>query len=301
MDKFKRREFIRLLGASSLGLSSSCSLFHHICSSCSPSTTSRNQSIPTDPKASKIAPETHVGHAELDLKRDNFERDFPDDILASAEEWELIQGLAKKLSLIESYVGHGNFNIISWDEMIFFARYATGIEEFSVNELSFLEKLFFFDAQNYGFLGQKVLTDLTSSRNKDDLVKVPYSGHFLLREASLDVYQKVKQDVGESLILTSGYRALVKQFHLFLEKSVETRGNYSRASRSLAPPGYSFHARGDFDVGKVGHGLKNFTGDFAKTDEYRRLIDLGYVDIRYTEDNLLGVRFEPWHIKVLSS
>jgi zinc D-Ala-D-Ala carboxypeptidase len=26
---------------------------------------------------------------------------------------------------------------------------------------------------------------------------------------------------------------------------------------------------------------------------------LGYVQIRYTEDNRLGVRFEPWHIKVV--
>ena len=82
-------------------------------------------------------------------------------------------------------------------------------------------------------------------------------------------------------------------------KAMETGGNLSQASRSLAPPGYSFHAAGDFDVGKVGFGPDNFTEAFARTDEYRRLIDLGYVEIRYTETNPFGVRHEPWHIKIV--
>ena len=93
-------------------------------------------------------------------------------------------------------------------------------------------------------------------------------------------------------------RGVVKQFQLFLSKAVTTGGNLSQASRSLAPPGYSYHAVGDFDVGRVGFGLKNFTADFADTPEYRKLIDLGYVDIRYTETNPFGVRHEPWHIKI---
>jgi D-alanyl-D-alanine carboxypeptidase len=28
------------------------------------------------------------------------------------------------------------------------------------------------------------------------------------------------------------------------------------------------------------------------------LVELGYINMRYPEDNLLGVRYEPWHIKV---
>ena len=55
---------------------------------------------------------------------------------------------------------------------------------------------------------------------------------------------------------------------------------------------------GDFDVGKNGLGEMNFTADFSHTDEFRRLINLGYVDIRYTDSNQLGVRYEPWHIKL---
>lgn len=51
-------------------------------------------------------------------------------------------------------------------------------------------------------------------------------------------------------------------------------------------------------MGIVGWGTRNFTNEFATTDEFRRLQDLGYIDIRYPEDNRFGVRFEPWHIKV---
>jgi len=119
-----------------------------------------------------------------------------------------------------------------------------------------------------------------------------------LRGTSLDKYQRIRRDVGGSLQLTSGIRGLAKQFQLFLAKAVATEGNLSQASRSLAPPGYSYHAIGDFDVGKQGFGRDNFTETFAHTDEYKRLIELGYVAIRYTETNPFGVRHEPWHIKI---
>ncbi len=85
---------------------------------------------------------------------------------------------------------------------------------------------------------------------------------------------------------------------LFVDKAVTTDGNLSQASRSLAPPGYSYHAIGDFDIGKIGAGLDNFNEAFADTDEYKRLVDLGYADIRYTPTNPFGVRHEPWHIKM---
>jgi LAS superfamily LD-carboxypeptidase LdcB len=99
-------------------------------------------------------------------------------------------------------------------------------------------------------------------------------------------------------VLTSGVRSIVKQLYLFMRKAERADGNLSLASRSLAPPGYSFHAIGDFDVGKRGLGGANFTQAFARTDVYRRLVDLGFVEMRYPQQNLLGVRFEPWHIRV---
>jgi LAS superfamily LD-carboxypeptidase LdcB len=92
---------------------------------------------------------------------------------------------------------------------------------------------------------------------------------------------------------------VVKQLYLFLNKADQVDGNLSLASYSLAPPGHSYHAVGDFDVGKKGFGSKNFSEAFAKTDEFKRLIDLGYLDIRYPQQNPFGVRYEPWHIKVV--
>ena len=94
-------------------------------------------------------------------------------------------------------------------------------------------------------------------------------------------------------------RSIVKQLELFLSKLDSSNGNLSLASRSLAPPGHSYHGVGDFDVGKNGFGKFNFTAKFADTAEYKKLIELKYVDLRYTQFNKVGVRYEPWHIKVV--
>ena len=116
---------------------------------------------------------------------------------------------------------------------------------------------------------------------------------------SLSYYEKIRKNVGGTIVLTSGIRSNIKQLHLFLAKVIKVEGNLSRASRSLAPPGYSYHGIGDFDVGRVGWGGKNFTDAFAQTNEFKRMQDLGYIAIRYDHGNKLGVRFEPWHIKVV--
>tara|TARA_B110000438_G_C15402269_1_gene473907 strand:+ start:166 stop:582 length:417 start_codon:yes stop_codon:yes gene_type:complete len=131
------------------------------------------------------------------------------------------------------------------------------------------------------------------------VTKIARTGHFLYRGESEALYHKVKQDLVDSIVLTSGIRSFVKQTHLFLAKTIQSKGNFSHASRSLAPLGDSFHGIGDFDVGKVGLGSKNFTAEFSKTKEFQRLVDLGYVDMRYPKYNSLGVRYEPWHIKVV--
>ena len=144
-----------------------------------------------------------------------------------------------------------------------------------------------------------MITELTATIAKPQTIKVPGSGHYLFKGRPLDLYHQVKADIGDSLVLTSGIRGIVKQMYLFLRKAVETRGNLSLASHSLAPPGHSYHGVGDFDVGKRGLGRRNFLAEFAKTDEFKRLMDIGYVDIRYPEDNPYGVRFAPWHVRVV--
>lgn len=232
-------------------------------------------------------------------KMDKFENSHDEDVFLDEFDRPLLTSTFKRVDRVQSLVGHGNFNVLGFDEMLHYAAQYQNVGAFTAAELDFLERIFFDDAERYGFYGEKVIDSLTAVVSTRDRVKVSHTGHFLFKGKSEEVYAKIKKDVGDSIVLTSGIRGIVKQTHLFLAKTIQSDGNLSLASRSLAPPGHSFHGIGDFDVGKVGFGAKNFTSEFSATDEFRRLVDLGYLDIRYPLKNLLGVRYEPWHIKVV--
>lgn len=246
-------------------------------------------------KSPLMVPQNAASHTHSKVL--NFDQDFPDDIFCEQHRMEMIQALLQKVRAVQRRVGDGNFNLLGMDEL-FSQSQLTGRGAITREEKALFEELFFFDAKKYGFYGDKNFHNFTDSIRKEDVRKIAGTGHFLRKGKSEETYLRLRRDVGDSIILTSGVRSLAKQFHLFLEKTAVSNGNLSKASRSLAPPGYSFHGHEDFDVGKVGYGLSNFTDDFARTEEYRRLEALGYVEIRYTATNDLGVRFEPWHIKV---
>lgn len=229
----------------------------------------------------------------------NFESDFSDDIYLPISGQLLLESVVLRLEKVQRVVGHGHFNVLDFDQLVLYARSYSSVGAFTPQELDFIEQIYFTQASDYGFLGAKVTDDLTAAIPRAEIVKIPYSGHYLFKGESLNYYEKLKQDIGPNVILTSGIRSNVKQLHLFLSKARASAYNLSKASRSLAPPGHSYHGIGDFDVGRVGWGAQNFTNQFAETDEFKRMQDLGYVQIRYTEDNQLGVRFEPWHIKVV--
>ena len=231
-------------------------------------------------------------------KISNFDEQHTDDIYINQTMVEPLTAAIKRLDRVQRLVGHGHFNIIGFDEMLKLSANYSQVGEFTRQELDFMEFIFGGNAKHYGFLGGKVQTSITTQIKKRDTIKVPRSGHYLFKGDALALYQRIHKDVGGSIILTSGVRSVVKQMHLFLKKTVQAEGNLSRASRSLAPPGHSYHAVGDFDVGKIGFGYRNFTSDFANTDEFKRLRQLTYVNIRYTSNNLFGVRFEPWHVKL---
>jgi D-alanyl-D-alanine carboxypeptidase len=223
---------------------------------------------------------------------------LPDIILDEVQRKTIDTVLARLLRL-QRYVGYGNFNVISWDQSLRLAASREQIGSFAKAELEFIEELFFSNADSLGFYGDKVVTQLSATIPKQDVLKIPGTGHYLFKGIAADTYQKIRRDMGESVVLTSGIRSVVKQIYLFLNKAAKVDGNLSLASYSLAPPGHSYHAIGDFDVGKKGFGRKNFSEAFARTDEFKRLADLGYLDIRYPQQNPYGVRYEPWHIKVV--
>lgn len=221
------------------------------------------------------------------------------DIILDDFQRQTFISILARLRRLQRYVGYGNFNIISWDKSLKIARNHDAVGAFTRFELAFIEELFSINADTLGFYGDKVTPQLSATITTNKIVKIPASGHYLFKGDSMDVYHRIRRDIGESIVLTSGIRSVVKQIYLFLNKADKVDGNLSLASHSLAPPGHSYHAIGDFDVGKKGFGEKNFSAEFANTDEFKHLSDLGYLDIRYPQDNLYGVRYEPWHIKIV--
>jgi D-alanyl-D-alanine carboxypeptidase len=121
----------------------------------------------------------------------------------------------------------------------------------------------------------------------------------LYKRRAKPLFDRMRADIGTDLILTSGVRGIPKQSALFLTKLIACDGNVSMASRSLAPPGYSFHLSGDFDVGSSQLAGENFSRVFARSEVYRKMQRLPYVTLRYPDQNQAGVRFEPWHVKVV--
>jgi len=226
-----------------------------------------------------------------------FNQAFNDDVIASADEYRMIVSCRNKTSALMRYVGFGNFNVLNFDDALKMMENVDRLASFTKAELDYLEMLFERDASVYGFYGEKIFNSLTEAVDQSQMVKVPRSGHYVYN-LSVSTYQKITKEMN-SLILTSGVRSVVKQLHLFLNKAVETKGNLSMASRSIAPVGYSYHGIGDFDVGIKGWGYQNFTDKFATTKEYEMLMHRGYMRIRYDRTNPYGVRFEPWHVKVV--
>lgn len=115
------------------------------------------------------------------------------------------------------------------------------------------------------------------------------------RKIETDVSRLKKQSLPQ--ILKRNER---KEF--MLDKGVHLI-NLSAVSRSLAPPGYSWHAQHDFDIGLKSGKFKpyNFRKEFILTPLFVTLFSQGFIrlrDLRYQQDNELGVRFEPWHIRV---
>jgi len=223
---------------------------------------------------------------------------FTDDVYLDTGEQQLLVSVLQRLERLRAHVGDGNFSTLSFDEAVSVANRQVSVGQFSEQELAFMEMIYGRDAKDYGFYGAKQVTSLTQRITSSATIKIPNSGNYLFKGESLEKYSKIRTALGEEVVLTSGIRGIVKQFYLFLNKTHRHGGNLSLASRSLAPPGYSYHGIGDFDIGQKGFGKQNFTEQFESTPVYRFLTERGYIDNRYWRDNLLGVRYEPWHIKL---
>ncbi len=221
------------------------------------------------------------------------------DIFLSYQELVVLKDLKNRLKRISRFVGYANFNIISYPDALFYARNYSAIGKFTKQELDLIDKLFYEQPGNYGFYGKQTCANITNKISKKDIKKIPYTGHYLFKGKPVKDYARLTKDIGNSLVLTSGVRNVVKQLSLYCNKLYKLNGNLTQASNHIAPPAYSYHTTSDFDVGRKGWGYKNFTADFAQTSEFYKMTRLNYIGMRYTINNKDGVRFEPWHVKVI--
>lgn len=245
----------------------------------------RPGAYPTNPKA-------------YERKMQAFDRPHQEDIQLDRKHLRLLNLCKRRFDSVKSVVGFSNLYLLSFDDAIRVAGSYSQVGAFSTEELAFLERLFYMDASSLGFYGDKPIRQLTQDIDKKEVVRIPGSASYLFKGHADKVYQRIRKDIGDKAILTSGVRNVVKQFHLFLSKAVACDGNLSLASRSIAPPGYSYHGVSDFDIGQVGYGVDNFSERFTETEVYQALLKLDYIRLRYPQKNLLGVRYEPWHIQV---
>jgi zinc D-Ala-D-Ala carboxypeptidase len=211
---------------------------------------------------------------------------------------KLVASLLQKLNIVQNQVGYVQFNILSFDELLKTA--ARCKKPLTAQEVQFIESIFYGDPKRYGFYGERTVPELSIVTPKSNVTYMDKTGHFLMKGPAMEKYTQIKRLVGNDLVLTSGVRAPVKQLYLFLKKMEFAGGDLRLTSTSIAPPGFTFHSVGDFDIGKVGFGQYNFTEKFQETDVFKKLYDGGYISIRYTTNNPYGVRYEPWHIKVTS-
>jgi hypothetical protein len=240
-----------------------------------------------------------VGLLSSNSFADNSDIYITNDIYLDELDIKTFISVRARINRVKYTVGYANFNIISFDDMLAIARNYSKVGRFTDSELSLIEKIFYEQPHYHGFYGSRIIDNITDQISKKDIIKIPYTGHYIFKGKPLNDYNRLTKDIGDSLVLTSGVRGVVKQMNLYFNKIHSCNGNISLASKSLAPPAYSYHSISDFDVGKRGWGYKNFTADFAKTEEFSKMMQLDYIHMRYTVNNTDGVRYEPWHVKII--
>ena len=179
-----------------------------------------------------------------------------DDFYLERDEFRLIQTINRRLKRVKRHVGYANFNLITFEKALYYAKHYPKIGAFTKKEIDFIERLFYEDPSKYGFYGKKTCHDINNYISIKDVKKIPRTGHYLFNGKPQEDYKRIISDVGNSLILTSGVRNVVKQLSLYVNKIYNTSGNMTKATVQIAPPAYSYHTISDFDVGKKGGDIK---------------------------------------------
>ncbi len=90
------------------------------------------------------------------------------------------------------------------------------IGSFTTDEITFLEEIFFSDARQYGFFGERTTHDIETVVPRRDVQKTGSTGHNLLRGPSLAKYAQLREDLKSNVVLTSGIRGVMKHISALL-------------------------------------------------------------------------------------
>ena len=88
-------------------------------------------------------------------KMTHYEKSHGEDTYLDRDRYPILISSFKRIDRVQNLVGHGNFNVVSFDEMLAHGRRYSSVGEFTQAEKTFLEELFTANAQRYGFLGKK--------------------------------------------------------------------------------------------------------------------------------------------------
>ena len=146
--------------------------------------------------------EDHVKDSLTRLEKiKRFDEDLAGDIWVDKADVKVFYSLAKKLNKLRAYVGYGNFNLISFDEFLKLSHKNSKLQDLSIAELNLFEKLFFADAEEYGFYGEKVITTQTYSFSRNNCKKIPRTGHYLMKGKAEELYGDLRKKLAMTLSL----------------------------------------------------------------------------------------------------
>ena len=127
--------------------------------------------------------------------------------------------------------------------------------------------------------------------------------HYLTKpvlHAYVAMNNSMKQSIGKSLYIESGYRSDAYQLIIFMEHLVKNRFDLKRTCRHIALPGWSEHGFPEYQAIDVTtkEAIEGQKIHFEKTNEYawltKNAAQFNFY-LTYPRKNKLGVTFEPWH------
>lgn len=186
-------------------------------------------------------------------------------------------------------------------------------------EQAVIKKLLKLKPLDYGFMGEflgisDVPSDLVriSGQKYIDIDEEKIIGTQFLPKTVFSAYTKLnsamKADIGEQVLVNSGYRSPAYQIVVFLEILKKNDYDVAETASRVALPGYSQHGYPsaqamDVMPTRIPPGYADDLVSFAHTPQYKWLKDnasrFGFVE-SYPNGNKLGVIYEPWHWQYLA-